>query len=171
MPTYSSHITAVQGVYDGLTGSNFPGGARWKGPFLDEAPATAADQQLRPPYVVMRDLGADANWTFTGDAGKGTPGQNALVVGEFVIETYALSLGDCDAAMAAILWNGQVPNNRAGLAMASFTLAAPLKGIAGAVVPTKCQRSYAGKPGQTGARVHVTKQWFKVKTAISGDGL
>jgi hypothetical protein len=170
VPTYSSYITAVQGVYDGLTGSNFPGGSRWSGPYLDEAPATASAAQLRPPYVVLRDLGADAKWTFTGDAGKATPGQNALVIGQFVVEAYALSLGDCDTAMAAILWNGQVPNNRAGLAFASFTLATPLKGIAGAVVPTKAQRSYAGQADRTGVRVHITKQWFTVKTAISGDG-
>ena len=170
MPS-TGYITAVQAAYDALTGSNFPGGSRWPGPYLDEAPTTdGAGSQVRPPYVVLRDLGATPEWTFTANAGSGTPGQHALVVAEFVIEAHALTLGDCDTAMAAILWNGAVPNNRAGVAFATFTLTTPLKGVSGPV-PGKSQRGYAGKTDRTGARVHYAKQWFKVKTAISGDGL
>jgi hypothetical protein len=170
MPSYSSYITAAQAVYDGLTAANFPGATRPPGPYMDAAPVTdGTGLQVRPPYVVMRDLGSAAKWTFSGNAGKATPGQNAIVDGEFVVEAYAVSLGDCDRIIAAILWNGAVPNNRAGLAFATFTLDTPLKGIAGYPVPTRNQRGFAGVD-KTGAWVHVTKQWFAVKTAISGDG-
>jgi hypothetical protein len=171
VPSYSSHITAVQGVYAGLTAAAFPGAARPAGPFLDEAPTTdGSGVRLPPPYVVLRDEGATPAWTFTGNAGVAVPGQNALVTGTFCLEAYALSLGDCDAIVKVVLWNGSAPNLRAGLAFASFTLDTPLRGLAGAVVPTKTQRGYAGY-SHTGLRVHVTKQWFKVQYAIAGDGL
>jgi hypothetical protein len=170
MPSYSSYITAVQGVYDGLTAALFPGAARPAGPFLGEAPqTTAAGARQGLPYVVLVDEGSAPKWTFTGNAGLATPGQNAVVVGTFRIEAYALSLGDCDSIVKVVLWNGSVPNSRAGLAFASFTLDTPQKGVAGAVVPTRTQRDYAGRD-LNGAPVHVTKQWFTVTTAISGDG-
>lgn len=167
MPTYGSYIRAAQAVYDGLTAANFPGGSLPPGPYLDEAPVTGSGgDRLPPPYVVIRDLGSEAQWTFTSRSPAG-PGQNALVVGGFVLEAYALTLGDCDSIMAAVLWNGQAPNSRAGLAFAALSLTAPLRGLS--VVPTKDQRAYAGYD-RAGARVHVAKQWFKVTTSISGDG-
>lgn len=163
----TSYITAVQGIYAGLSAANFPGGVRTPGPFLDEAPLTGtggAGTFIAPPYVLIFDGGGENRWTFN------PPGQNAIVTGSFRLEAYALDLGDCDRIIAAILWNGQNPNNRAGLAFASLVLTAPEKGIAGSVIPTRNQRNYAGIQYQN-QRVHVAKQWFNLQTAISGDGL
>jgi hypothetical protein len=169
MSQYSSYITAVQGVYAGLTASFFPNSTRTPGPFLDEAPVTGATaERLSPPYVLIFDMGSDAQWTFTS-ATSGAPGQNGIVIGSFRLEAYDYSLGDCDTIIRTILWNGQRPNFRAGLAFATLNLTSPEKGIAGCVIPTRNQRNYAGFQ-LNNQRVHCTKQWFTIKTAVSGDG-
>jgi hypothetical protein len=170
MPSYSSYITAAQAKYAGLTPASFPGGAIPPGLFLDEAPVMAnSTDRIDPPYVLIFDEGDDPQWTFTGDAGKGTPGQNALVVGSFRIEAYSVDLGVADGIIDAVLWNGQVPNNRAGLAFTTFSLVSPQKGMAGSPMPKKSQRNYAGFM-RNNKRVYVSKQWFKLMSQISGDG-
>lgn len=167
---YSSYITAIQAIYDGLTAANFPGGVLTPGPFLDEAPQTSSSGgRQSPPYVVMEDTGSTEEWTF----GKGdTPdvGQNAIVKSSFSFEAFAFSLGDCDNIIKAILWNGSNPNARAGVAFATLSLVSPQKGVAAAVWPKRVKRGYAGFQ-YNNQRVHSTKQWFDVLTAISGDGL
>lgn len=163
---YSSHITNVQGIYAGLSAAAFPGGSRPPGPFLDEAPVTGsggAGTRTEPPYVLIFDGSAKYNWLFH------PPGQNGIINGAFRLEAYALDLGHCDQIIAAILFNGQVPNNRAGLAFANLDLITPYKGMDACVIPTQVVRNYTGVQ-YNNERVHVTKQWFDIKFAISGDG-
>lgn len=172
---YSSYITAVQAVYNALTPASFPSGFTLSQQplWLDEPPTvgpTGGTERLPPPYVVIRDLSSTAEWTF---GGRGSPGkfagQNAIERGEFVLEAYATDLGVADAIIWAILWNGQIPDARAGLAFATLSLTAPQGGMAGFPMPTRDQRSYSGFK-YNNDRVHVSKQWFKVMTRISGDG-
>lgn len=169
---YSSYITAVQGTYAGLSAANFPGGELPPGPYLDEAPTMGgpnARDRISPPYVLLIDGGGDPKWTF-GTANGQSPGQNAITHGSFTLEAYAFELGDADQIMAAILWNGQVPNNRAGLAFTTFQLISPEKGIAGYPIPERAIRKQAGFQ-YNNQLVHLVRQNFILKTAISGDGL
>lgn len=172
---YSSYITAVQGVYNGLSQLAFPSGFTLSQQplWLDEPPTvgpTGGTQRLPPPYVVIRDLSSTARWTFVGPATPAAAtGQNAIETGEFVLEAYDTNLGVADAIMWAIMWNGQVPNARAGLAFATLSILPPQGGIEGYPMPTRDQRNYSGFQ-YNNARVHVSKQWFKVMTKISGDG-
>lgn len=171
---YSSYITAVQGIYAGLNPVIFPGGVL---PYiaLDEIETTGADAgRQSPPYVLMFDDGSTYRWTLssrpTAPTPPDTPGNNATIKGGFRLEAYAFDLGDADTIIAAILWNGQAPNKRAGVGFATLSLILPQKGVAACVVPTRTHRGYEGLQ-YNNQRVHVSKQWFDITTAISGDGL
>lgn len=170
MPSYSSHITATDALFVGLAAGLFPGGVKPQGLFFDEAPTMAGSAtRISPPYVLLFDDGVEPRWTFKGEDAE-SKGQNALVEGSFRLEAYDYKLGDTDRVIAAILWGGEVPNKRAGLAFASFSLLAPQKGMAGSVIPGRARRRYAGFQ-YNNKRVHCTDQSFRVKYTISGDGL
>jgi len=166
---YSSWLTAVQAKYASLTAANFPGGAVPPGPFLDKAPTMKnATTRISPPYVLIFDLGGDQKWTFTSDQAN-VPGQNGIENGGFRIECYAFGQGDADRILAAILWNGQIPDRRAGIGFMNLDLVSPQKGIDACVIPTKNQRGDAGFQ-YNNELVYVARQWFTTKIAISGAG-
>ena len=158
-------IAAVIAKYGTLSAANFPDASR-PSIWLDEAPQQdGAGAQLKTPYTIIRDESNDPEWTF---GTNGTPGQNALLDEGFRLEVYYTSLANCNAAMAAILWNGAIPNARAGLAFATLTLDSPLKGLS--VVPTKSRSEYAGFLDYQGKRVYKVWQQFKAPTALAGEG-
>jgi hypothetical protein len=161
-------IAAIVAKYETLTATLFPGGLSTSRPpiWLDEAPQEGATgSQQRVPYTIIEDLGGTSKWTFGTDSG--TPGQNAILNGAFALEVYYVSLGDCDTAMGAILWNGLKPNARNGLAFATLTLTTPYQWMS--AVPTTDQHSYAGFD-YLDQRVHKLRQKFKTQVALVGEG-
>lgn len=169
---YTSYITAIQGIYNEvLTPALFPGGTR-PTLALDEASIVGPDgARQSPPYVIMVDEGSTPRWTFKAHPQGADPrGHNATAQAVVRLEAYAYDLGDCDRIIDVILWNGQAPKARAGLAFASLSLIAPQKGVAEFVIPGRSQSQYSGLQ-QNNQRVHVRRQWFQISTAISGDGL
>lgn len=161
-----SIIAGCIDVYNNLTAANFPGATRppiW----LDEAPQeTSAGAQQRLPYVIIEDRGGVPKWTFTSSVAT-TYGQNAIVTDDFTITAYATSLADCNTIMDAILWNGSLPNSRAGLAFAVLSLNSPLKGLT--VIPEQQQANYAGFNYQ-GQRAYKLRQDFRAEASLSGTG-
>lgn len=167
---YKSYITAVQAVYASLADSSFPGNT--KPPlFFDEAPTTSATgQRQSPPYVILSDEGGTNKWTFSSSGDTPAQGQNAIEIGAFRLEVYAFTLGEADGILDAILWNNQIPNKRAGIAFCTLSLVLPQVGMAGAVIPTRDQRSYSGLQ-YNNQRVHCATQWFKTQIEIRGTGV
>lgn len=153
-----SYIKAVEDLIAGLTPTLFPGNVVppiW----FDEAPQqTGAGAQQHTPYIILRDGGGTAQWD---------EAVNAYTPSTFTLEVYDRSLGVCDSIMKAILWNGQNPNLKLGLAFATLSLNAPLYSIV--VMPTTDQHSYAGVDYQ-GQRVHKYAQSFDVTVGLRGTG-
>lgn len=157
-----SVIKAVENLIAGLTAANFPALAVppvW----LDEAPqqGTTGSQQ-HPPYIIISDANAtDPGWDLE---------TNAVTPGQFTLTAYSRSLGDADAIMKAVLWNGVAPNLRAGLAFATLSLNPPLYAMSGAVTPTKNRSKYAGFLDYEGKRVHQVEQDFEYEVQLRGTG-
>ena len=161
---YQSIIGAVVAKYGTLTAANFPNATRppiW----LDEAPQegpTAAQQRL--PYVIIKDGGGTDQWDME---------VNAVTPGTISLEIYYADgsdpLGDCDAALKAILWNGLNPNQVAGIAFMTPDLAAPQYGMARSVMPTRSKREYAGVNLED-KRVYKVTQEFDVISNTRGTG-
>lgn len=170
--SYPSITAAVIAKYGTLTAANFPDASR-PAIWLDEAPQQAggANTQQRVPYVIIEDLGDTAQWTFSDSLS--IPGQNAVVKGAFALTVYYQSddsvsgLTKCGTAMNAILWNGAVPDSRAGVAFMVPDLTSPLKGIS--VIPTKSQQHYVGASFQN-KPVYSLRQEFKTMSAVGGQG-
>lgn len=154
-----SYIKAVENLIAGLTAGNFPGSAV-PAVYFDEAPQAnpAGTAQQRAPYIVLEDDGSTYRWDFE---------DNAIAEGGFTLKCYARTLADADAMLKAVMFNGQNPNQRAGLAMATLSFNAPLYPMA--VRPTKGRRGYAG-PDYQGHRVHVAEQAFECVVELRGTG-
>lgn len=156
-----SVIKAVENLIAGLNPVNFPGGVL-PPVFFDEAPQEGATgAQQRPPYVIISDKGSTSQWDME---------TNAIdIPSSFSLEVYAVSLGDCDLIMKAIMWNGANPNQRLGLAFATLDLNPPLYAMPGGVIPTTDQHNYAGLNYQA-KRVHKYVQNFQVQSYLRGTG-
>ena len=92
----------------------------------------------------------------------------AIFDGGFLFESYALELGDCDAINFAILFNGQEPSFKAGLALAQLLLDSPYYAVPTDLVPTRCIRNYAGFSYDNN-RCHVVRQWFTRRVYLDED--
>lgn len=154
-----------------LTATNFPDDVRppiW----LDDAPQqTNPANQQRLPYTIIEDGGDKPEWTFVN--GAAVTGQDGILTGDITITVYYASsatrsgISYGDEAMAAILWNGGVPNSRLGIAFMTMDLATPLRSMA--VIPGSGQRKYAGFSYE-GKPVYTVSQKFKTKIELVGAG-
>jgi len=166
---YGSVIAAVMAKYAGLNASLFADGVI-PPIYLDEAPQEGgAAAQLRPPYTILVDESGDPEWTFVN--GPQTTGQDGILDEGFSIEVYysgaSNALANCDAAIAAILWNGSVPNSRAGLAFCTLDLSSPLRSMS--VIPKKSRSKWQGLDYRE-LPTYSVKQWFKAPTQLVGAG-
>lgn len=93
----TSIIAAVITKYEALTAAGFPGAAR---PRIDfgKAPQLVGGLPLRPPYVVLRDLGAPRTVLDFE--------RNSLATPRFAFEVRANTLADVDAIVTAVRLNG-----------------------------------------------------------------
>lgn len=167
--SYGSVIAAVMAKYDTLTPTLFPDHVL-PPIYLDEAPQEGTTaQQLRPPYVILVDESGKPEWTFK--QGAASVGQDGILDESFSLEVFysgqTNALANCDAAVNAILWNGAVPNSRAGLAFCQLDLASPLRSMM--VIPGKSLSKYQGLDYR-GAPAYSVKQWFKAPTQLVGAG-
>ena len=139
---YTTDVAAIIAKYDTLTAANFPNATRpplW----LDEAPAegtTGATQRI--PYAIIDDDGTEYEWTFGTTGMPASPGENAILRGRVTITVYYDSLANASQAMDAILWNGSLPNARAGIAFMTMDLSSPYRSMT--VKPEKSENKYAG---------------------------
>jgi hypothetical protein len=103
--------------YRSLTAANFPGGVRPE-IYLDEAPQQKADgTQLFPPYVIVRDLSANPNWS---------PGESmAAYTGRATFTVRYQSLDNCVRWWSVMMWNGLPKIAKAGVALSQLDVAAP----------------------------------------------
>lgn len=156
-----SVLKAVENLIAGLTAASFPS-STIPPVWFDEAPqqGTTGTQQ-HPPYIILEDGGGEPGWDYE---------TNAVSRGKFTLTVYDRSLGTCDSIMKAVLWNGQNPNLRQGLAFATLDVNPPLYAMAGAVTPTRDQHSYAGYLDYEGKRVHRYSQDFEYEVMIRGTG-
>jgi len=165
---YGSAIAACMAKYDTLSAANFPGASR-PPIFLDEAPQEGSTgQQQRTAYVILEDISGDPEWTFV--QGPATTGQDGIIDESFTLQVFYAgtnALANCDTAMNAILWNGSVPNTRAGLAFCQLDLASPLRSMM--VIPKKSLSKYEGLD-YLDRPVYSVRQWFKVMTQLVGAG-
>lgn len=163
----NSTIKAIIDLYNTLDPSSFPNGVR-PPLFFDEVPSAAdGATPVQLPYIVFHDNGQMPSWTFKSRPSP-TSGQNGILNGDVTLEIYALDLGDCDDILTGLLWNGQVPNNRAGLGFGTLVLNSPQKSMS--VVPGRVSREFAGFYVEN-SRAHKITQTLKTQVAISGDGL
>lgn len=165
---YGSVLAAIMAKYESLNAANFAGGVI-PPIYLDEVPQeNGAASQLRTPYVILVDESGDPEWTFVN--GPQTTGQDAILDEGFSLEVFYAGtnpLANCDAAINAILWNGAVPNTRAGLAFCTLDLASPLRSMS--VIPKKSLSRWQGLDYQERPTYSV-KQWFKAPTQLVGAG-
>lgn len=161
--SYPTVIAGVMGKYGTLLAANFPSSSR-PPIYLGEATQqTAAQAQLRPPYVIIRDAGGKDAWDFES---------NCMTSGGFSLEVYYSSddaVADCGTAMNAILYNGSNPNQDAGIAFMTLDLTPPLYATARGVTPTTDQYEYVGLDYQ-GKRTYRYTQDFEAVVETRGTG-
>lgn len=160
MPADSA-IKAIQNKYLTLDPAAFPGGVRPPGPFLDEAPQSFQTPGVtsEPPYVILVDGGESP----TTD-GSSEPWATGLVKtaleGTFTLKVYYKDLGQADACMKAILFNGQAPELKQGLAFCTLDVNPPLVSMPYNCIPGRSFRKYAGF-AINNERVHMVVQEFE----------
>lgn len=135
-----SAIVAVENFYATLDPANFPDGIL-PPIFLDDvpeetSPGTGESGEIRPPYVVLKDGGEDPTW-FSGTA-KG------VFHSTMTMEVWYQKLSDADDAWYAILWNGQTPVSKLGLAFAELDWSPPYTSGPVAIFPDTVFRRYGG---------------------------
>lgn len=157
MPS-TSVVAVVQDFYNTLTASNFPNSSRPK-IYFDDAPVVDSGAQVYPPYVALEDT--------TGRMPQYQSDYGGWEDGEIALKVYAPQLGDVDAIVQAIKYNGGNPEDRSGLDFATLSLGSPLYSIS--VVRVLERRSFAGY-GKEGPRVHLCELHYKVVTGLSAAG-
>lgn len=135
-----SAIVAVENFYNTLDPTNFPNGTL-PPIFLDDAPeettpSTTEAGEVRTPYVILKDGGEDPEW-FSGTA-KG------VFHSTMTMEIWYDRLSDADDAWYAILWNGQPPISKLGLAFAELVWDSPYVSGPVAIFPDMVFRRYGG---------------------------
>lgn len=165
---YGSVIAAAMAKYEGLNAALFAGSVL-PPIYLDEAPPeNSVAGQLRTPYVIIVDESGVPEWSF--NAGPQSVGQDGILDEGFSLEVFYAGtnpLANCDAAMAAILWNGSVPNVRAGMGFCTLDLASPLRSMC--VIPKQSKSRWQGLDYQERPTYSV-KQWFKAPVQLVGGG-
>lgn len=151
MPT--GVIAAVLNKIESLSGSLFPGGTR-PPVYFGSAALAASGAQVRVPYLVVRDDGAETE--FFADSG-------GLEMTAVAVDCFAQTLADADAIAAAVKWGGQAPANKAGLDWGALALTAPRYAIS--VRPVRSARSLAGYD-RDGARAHLVTLTYRVVTGL-----
>jgi len=161
-----SAIKAVENLYATLNPTAFPAvcGGVLPPIYLDEAPVTTQGSltsvQQRVPYVILKDMGEEpVPGSYGGMLAWDRVNAKYAADGGFLIECYAQLLGDADAINFAILFNGQDPSMKAGLALAKLLLDSPYYAVPDDLVPMRCVRSYAGF-NYNNQRCHVTRQFY-----------
>lgn len=150
----NSLIAGVQELYDTLTAANFPGSTR-PSIYFDQGPQYDG-QQVRPPYVIIRDGGISSNHTFESDPIEG---------GDITLYVYADTLAHVDQIVKAIRWNGQTPRTRAGFDFGTVSLNSPLSFFH--LVHKNEQRSIAGI-GVNGQRTHMATVVYEAAQTVLG---
>ncbi len=148
----ASPIAAIKALYSGLTAANFPGASR-PPVYFGESPLYDG-QQVRPPYVVVRDDGLTAEHEFEA---------NVIEDGGLTVEVYADTLEDVDMIVKAIRWNGQSPGQRAGFDFAAPSLDSPYTGMA--LVFRTAVRKVAGV-GLAGQRTHMATMTYTLRATV-----
>lgn len=143
MPADSA-IAAIMAFYDTLLASSFPNNSR-PNIWLDEAPQALGSTSIsEPPYVIIED-GGEQPYTDSIVSEPWAIGQAKTTwLGSFTLRAYYTNLGLADAAMKAILWNGEDPQNKAGLAFCTLSLNLPLESYPYTCVPGRNFRRSAG---------------------------
>lgn len=147
----TSIISAVLEKFRELAPANFPGGSR-PDIYLDSAPLVASGDQVRPPYVVLRDNGQTPTYLEFERV--------TLEVCEFDLEIYYVDLGDCDTAAAAIRLNGSTRVLALGFDFGSLP-ALYLSRESHQILRTRERRALAGL-SQSGARTHSVTLSYRV---------
>lgn len=154
-------IRAIIDIYtDTLGAAAFPGGVKPPGLFLDEAPKTKDTPPvlMRPPYVIIID-GGEAPIADDTREPWAIGGSSTAWEGPFILRAYYISLGDAAHCMNAILWNGQAPANKAGLAFCTLDMESPLQSFPFNCIPGRRHSKYAGFDINN-ERVHMVQQEF-----------
>jgi hypothetical protein len=109
--------SVIAAVLDKVAGLTMPTGVLF---FFDEAPLksgpTGSAVAVVPPYVVLQDDGTDVTEHLDGAPGR------PWEVTAFRLEVYATSLAQADQIAAAVRYNGQPIDARAGLDGGTLTL-------------------------------------------------
>lgn len=156
-----SAIKAIINKYLTLDATAFPGGVRPPGLYLDEAPQSFQTPGVSstPPYVIIVDGGEEP---FTDGSNEpwaiGTV--KTALQGSFTLRIYYKDLGQADACLKAILFNGQDPELKAGLAFCTLDVNLPLVSMPYNCIPRRSFRKYAGFAIDN-ERVHMVVQEFE----------
>lgn len=153
-----SAIHAIRLFYLTLDPAAFPTGTI-PPHHLDEVPKSkGSGQPSAPPYVVIKD-GGETPMADNHREGWAIATAKTAWEGPFSMFAYATDLGVADQMMKAILWNGQSPELKQGLAFCTLNMNPPLVSFPFNCIPGRNRRGNAGFAIE-GQIVYVVQQDF-----------
>ena len=166
-PIYSA-LASIQYFYNNnLNPSAFPNSVL-PNMYFAESPVTAKTtgiQQL-PPFVVLTDRGVAPGLANNRGVDWAEGPSLAIFQGSVELSAYYLSLGDADACIEAIKWNGQSPNLCAGLAFSQLVFTPPYYSKQFNMIPVRQTRGYAGL-GVLDQRIHKSSIEFSYRIYLN----